>query len=109
MEPKLARPYEVPYGVAGAWLICLPFFALLGLVAVSAAIETPPLAGATVGMSLVLVAGGYAWLRFGQGKDAVELLKRGDDGNDGMNDREGEESTAEGQRANEPLLHSGGK
>ena len=109
MEPKLARPYEVPYGVAGAWLICLPFFALLGLVAVSAAIETPPLAGATVGMSLVLVAGGYAWLRFGQGKDAVELLKRGDDGNDGINDREGEESTAEGQRANEPLLHSGGK
>jgi len=110
MEPNLVRPYEVPYGIAGAWLICLPFFALLGLVAISAAIETPPLAGAAVGMSFILIAGGYLWVRFGLGKDAVALLSRGDSEQDeGDNAGQGEESVADGHRVNEPLLHSGGK
>jgi amino acid transporter len=110
MEPNLVRPYEVPYGIAGAWLICLPFFALLGLVAISAAIETPPLAGAAVGMSFILIAGGYLWVRFGLGKDAVALLSRGDSEQDeGYNAGQGEESVADGHRVNEPLLHIGGK
>jgi amino acid transporter len=108
-EPKLVRPYEVPYGIIGAWLICIPFFALLGLVAISAAIETPSLAGAAAGMSLILIAGGYAWVRYSIGNDAILLLGKGEDENendknDGVSDRDGQ--LIDGERVNEPLLHS---
>ena len=81
-EPGLARPYAVPGGVAGAWCVSLPFFALLGLVAFSAAAETPELAGAAAGGTLAMVAGGLAWARWGRGADAGALANLGEEGDD---------------------------
>ena len=77
-EPGLPRPFAVPGGVAGAWLISLPFFALLALVAISAAIESPGVAGAAAGGTVAMVAGGLAWARWGRSLRVAELLARSD-------------------------------
>jgi hypothetical protein len=86
-EPGLARPYAVPGGVWGAWAISLPFFALLGLVAFSAAAETPELAGAAAGCTALMVAGGLAWARWGRAAGAVEIGN--EDGEEGEGGEEG--------------------
>ena len=95
-QPDLPRPYAVPGGVGGAWAISVPFFALLGLVAFSAAAETPELAGAAAGCTALMVAGGAAWARWGRAAGAVEIGSEEDEDDEDAGRGEGLLRGAEG-------------
>jgi len=112
-EPGLARPFAVPGGVAGAWALSLPFFALLALVFYSAAAETPALAGAAAGGTLLMAGGGLAWVRWGRGAAGAAAIELGDEEDDeGGGEGIGEGATAAAGDGDEdgtaPLLRAGG-
>jgi amino acid transporter len=68
------RPFAVPGGKLGAWVVTLPFAALLGMVFWSTlgGTQTSYELGAVAGVNVVLVGGGLAWRRWGFRPEVLE-------------------------------------
>lgn len=107
-EPGARRPYAVPGGVAGAWALSLPFFALAALICFSnvASVQGYASLGAVAGATLLLWAVGVWWAR-SVDVDAVmkQLLPE-----EGAEEREAAHggAPAEGEGEKELLLSRGG-
>ncbi|KAA0149092.1 hypothetical protein FNF29_06180 [Cafeteria roenbergensis] len=80
--PNLPRPYAVPWGVWGAWLVSIPKIAVI-LFAIGALGFTesswPQLVGAVV-VNIVFAIGGYYWLHFTEGGRAWKEDSSGPEG-----------------------------
>jgi amino acid transporter len=81
-SPALPRPYTVPGGNGGAVWLCLPFFALLVLVAYATAVQAPVIFYGCLSVNALLVVLGLVWARCGGYSagavlDAVEHLGAG--------------------------------
>ncbi len=109
-EPGARRPYAVPGGVAGAWALSLPFFALAALICFSnvASVQGYASLGAVAGATLLLWAAGAWWARRVDPQEVLRALLPDGEGAGGGRGAPGGGAPSEGEGEQELLLAGGG-